>query len=424
MTFVPATTLEDVLRWRCPTSPRHGAVRRLPARPRRRSAAAVAVIASCRTAAYYRFLYQRPRLRPCLAADRDHQRAGGRRPGSADPDLGRRRRAGCSIARSSRRSISIRGRCDTGVVADRQPAPRRRATIAGARDFYAHARRARGRGSAAAARARRPLRRRRRAAARPAPRRRAPACRRWWSRTSPGTGSTKDTTRGRGRGDRVDRDDPRAYRQADAAWRLPMHGGFDDIQERRRRAVRRAARQARARRDAAAPRPADEPPLVLPTFGGYGVDGPEAGRARHRRRLARRAGAPTRRHLRRGLRYEDLVRAVDVVVTKPGYGILSECIANDTAVVYTSRGRFADTTSWSARCRGTCARRTSTTTRCSRDAGAPRSTPRSAAPEPPQQPAHRRRRHHCGYDLRARGTASRHDGRHAAPAIDRRHCVM
>jgi len=31
-----------------------------------------------------------------------------------------------------------------------------------------------------------------------------------------------------------------------------------------------------------------------------------------------------------------------VVITKPGYGTLSECIANDTAVVYTSRGRFAE----------------------------------------------------------------------------------
>jgi L-arabinokinase len=43
-----------------------------------------------------------------------------------------------------------------------------------------------------------------------------------------------------------------------------------------------------------------------------------------------------------GLRYEDLVRAADVVVTKPGYGIIAECLANDTALVYTSRGRFAE----------------------------------------------------------------------------------
>jgi L-arabinokinase len=43
-----------------------------------------------------------------------------------------------------------------------------------------------------------------------------------------------------------------------------------------------------------------------------------------------------------GYRYEDLVRAVDVVATKPGYGIIAECIANDTALLYTSRGRFVE----------------------------------------------------------------------------------
>ena len=29
-------------------------------------------------------------------------------------------------------------------------------------------------------------------------------------------------------------------------------------------------------------------------------------------------------------------------MTKPGYGIISECIANRTAIVYTARGRFAE----------------------------------------------------------------------------------
>ena len=43
-----------------------------------------------------------------------------------------------------------------------------------------------------------------------------------------------------------------------------------------------------------------------------------------------------------GYRYEDLVKAVDVVVTKPGYGIISECLANDTALLYTSRGDFRE----------------------------------------------------------------------------------
>jgi L-arabinokinase len=40
--------------------------------------------------------------------------------------------------------------------------------------------------------------------------------------------------------------------------------------------------------------------------------------------------------------YEDLVAAVDVVVSKPGYGIVSECIANGTPLLFTSRGRFAE----------------------------------------------------------------------------------
>ena len=31
-----------------------------------------------------------------------------------------------------------------------------------------------------------------------------------------------------------------------------------------------------------------------------------------------------------------------MVVTKPGYGIIAECIANGTAMLYTSRGRFAE----------------------------------------------------------------------------------
>lgn len=38
----------------------------------------------------------------------------------------------------------------------------------------------------------------------------------------------------------------------------------------------------------------------------------------------------------------DLVAAADVVVSKPGYGIVSECVANDTALLDTSRGRFIE----------------------------------------------------------------------------------
>jgi hypothetical protein len=43
-----------------------------------------------------------------------------------------------------------------------------------------------------------------------------------------------------------------------------------------------------------------------------------------------------------GIRYEDLVGAAEVVVTKPGYGIISEAIANDASILYTSRGHFPE----------------------------------------------------------------------------------
>src|SRR5947207_3841239 len=45
---------------------------------------------------------------------------------------------------------------------------------------------------------------------------------------------------------------------------------------------------------------------------------------------------------RAGVQYEDLVAAADLVVSKPGYGIVSECIANHTALLYTARGHFAE----------------------------------------------------------------------------------
>jgi UDP:flavonoid glycosyltransferase YjiC (YdhE family) len=41
-------------------------------------------------------------------------------------------------------------------------------------------------------------------------------------------------------------------------------------------------------------------------------------------------------------RYEDLVRAVDVVVTKPGYGIVADAMAHQVPVLYTDRGDFPE----------------------------------------------------------------------------------
>jgi hypothetical protein len=43
-----------------------------------------------------------------------------------------------------------------------------------------------------------------------------------------------------------------------------------------------------------------------------------------------------------GMDYRDVVRAADVVLTKPGYGIVSDAIAAGTRIVYTERGDFPE----------------------------------------------------------------------------------
>ncbi len=83
-----------------------------------------------------------------------------------------------------------------------------------------------------------------------------------------------------------------AYRHAEAAWRLPMHGGFATLRHRRRRPVRRAARATRSRRTSVRRLgcPLDRP-LVLSSFGGYGVDGLDVARLDCLDRLRRGADA-------------------------------------------------------------------------------------------------------------------------------------
>ncbi|HWP99098.1 MAG TPA: hypothetical protein VNK92_01385, partial [Vicinamibacterales bacterium] len=151
-----------------------------------------------------------------------------------------------------------------------------------------------------------------------------------------------------------------AYRMARGAWRLPMWGGFEGIEN----VVdvpfvaRRAARDPRETRRAFG-LPADTP-VALVSFGGYGIrdlawdrldcladytvvvtDVPGAGGG-FRARPPRLVHLDDAAIYGRGWRYEDLVAAADVVVTKPGYGIIAECIANRTALLYTSRGPFRE----------------------------------------------------------------------------------
>ena len=154
------------------------------------------------------------------------------------------------------------------------------------------------------------------------------------------------------------------YRLARRAYRLPLSGGFATIPEVTDLpfiARRATCAPADARKRLGLP----EGRLALVSFGGYGVSGIDL------EALSRTVGwtllvsasvpfGPDRVPLARvaargalhpldepamyamGLRYEDVVAAVDVVVTKPGYGIISECLANDTALLYTDRGHFIE----------------------------------------------------------------------------------
>jgi L-arabinokinase len=160
-----------------------------------------------------------------------------------------------------------------------------------------------------------------------------------------------------------------AYALATRALRLPFHGGFEsmhdavsDIPLIARHGADRPQEIRRRLRLAA------EVVVVLASFGGYGLELPyddiarangftlvvtnlEGSRAAprpmpHTGAVSHGTGELRSYNIdalaRDGLYYPDLVAAADVVVSKPGYGIVSECIANHTALLYTERGRFPE----------------------------------------------------------------------------------
>jgi L-arabinokinase len=151
----------------------------------------------------------------------------------------------------------------------------------------------------------------------------------------------------------------RAYGNASLALRLPMWGGFErwgspivDVPFVARHSTRAAGD---VRRAIGVPRGHR---MVLASFGGLGISGlplEPLGRLEGwsvvTTAYALEAVGPAPPGVLvlddaavygSGLRYEDLVRAADVVVTKPGYGIIAESLANDAAIVYTDRGRFIE----------------------------------------------------------------------------------
>ncbi len=140
-----------------------------------------------------------------------------------------------------------------------------------------------------------------------------------------------------------------AYGQADLFLRLPFHGPCDafpvvrDLPMVARRA-RRSRAEARRRLGLSGARP-----VVLLSFGGFEIRGIDFARVERLEDYQFLIAQPLPRPVRNvravamdGLRYEDLVAQADAVITKPGYGIVSECLANRVPVLYTDRGNFAE----------------------------------------------------------------------------------
>jgi hypothetical protein len=151
----------------------------------------------------------------------------------------------------------------------------------------------------------------------------------------------------------------RSYRKATQALELPLSGGFEVFPSVTR--IPFIARHSiRSRDEARKLLGLDRArPVALLSFGGYGLqrlaidalDCLDEWTVLLTDRITSLGTAPADRvrlipesafGSDGSLRYEDLVAAADVVVTKPGYGIVSECVAHDTAMLYTSRGHFRE----------------------------------------------------------------------------------
>lgn len=136
-----------------------------------------------------------------------------------------------------------------------------------------------------------------------------------------------------------------AYGGAELLLELPFAGDLAAFPRRQRipmvaRRPRVARAEARARLGLA-----DGRPVVLLSFGGLGLPGFDRGvlaPLEARFRFVDAADVPADRLRALGLGYPDVVGASDVVVTKPGYGIVTDAIAARARLVYTDRGAFPE----------------------------------------------------------------------------------
>jgi L-arabinokinase len=144
-----------------------------------------------------------------------------------------------------------------------------------------------------------------------------------------------------------------AYRRATLLIKLPFAGDLSVF--RRIAEIPLVARRPRVPRDEARRRLGlGTQPVVLVSFGGIGLPGFDLdGLGSLRDFLFLTSEGPERLppNVRRvltpewealGLGYVDLVGAADVVLTKPGYGIVSDAIGAGCRMVYTDRGDFPE----------------------------------------------------------------------------------
>jgi L-arabinokinase len=134
-----------------------------------------------------------------------------------------------------------------------------------------------------------------------------------------------------------------AYGRADLLLELPFAGDLSAFP--RREPIGLVARRPRVPRSLARDRLGlDRRPTVLVSFGGLGLPGlgADAVAGLDEFSFLWPQDLPAERLDALGLGYADVVCAVDVVLSKPGYGIVSDAIAAGTRLLYTDRGDFPE----------------------------------------------------------------------------------
>ena len=143
-----------------------------------------------------------------------------------------------------------------------------------------------------------------------------------------------------------------AYGRCGVLLELPFAGDLSAFPRRVR--IPLVARQPRIARQQARQRLKVDGTVVLISFGGLGLPGFDPAvlaRMPAFTFMVSDASGPLPVNVRlvgaaemeaAGLEYVDLVGAADVVVTKPGYGIVSDAIAAGTRMIYTDRGDFPE----------------------------------------------------------------------------------